>query len=181
MSISIRGIDEVVEAISKPLSNENINDILTKACLLVERSAKQKAPKGDGDLRRSITHKVEGNEGVVYTPLEYAPYVEYACESVLPTHYELELASGAKTPCISWQERNNYVSAIGDTRGYSVISFTLKIWGNDIAEIMDHAAELDKAMRAIGFQRVSSNELYDRQSTMIQKIMTYEALCLEDY
>ena len=38
---------------------------------------KKKATKEKGDLRRSITSKVEGAEGVVYTPLEYAPYVEY--------------------------------------------------------------------------------------------------------
>ena len=50
---------------------------LNNACLLVERSAKEKAPKGDGDLRRSITSKVENYEGMVYTPLEYAPYVEF--------------------------------------------------------------------------------------------------------
>jgi HK97 gp10 family phage protein len=40
-----------------------------------------KAPKGTGELRRSITSKVdeEGGDlvGIVYTPLEYAPYVEY--------------------------------------------------------------------------------------------------------
>ena len=48
---------------------------------MVEAVAKQKAPKGDGELRRSITSKVveEGSDlvGVIYTPLEYAPYVEY--------------------------------------------------------------------------------------------------------
>ena len=43
----------------------------------MERSAKQKAPKDDGTLARSITSRIEGLEGVVYTPLEYAPYVEY--------------------------------------------------------------------------------------------------------
>ena len=38
-------------------------------------------PKGNGELRRSIASRVEpqGGEvvGVVFTPLEYAPYVEY--------------------------------------------------------------------------------------------------------
>lgn len=78
MSISIRGINEVVEALGKPLSNDNIEAILTRACLLVERSARQKAPKGKtGDLRKYINHKVEGTEGIVFNPLEYAPYVEY--------------------------------------------------------------------------------------------------------
>lgn len=51
------------------------------SCALVEREAKEKAPKDTGDLRRSITSEVreQGDEiyGVVFTPLEYAPYVEY--------------------------------------------------------------------------------------------------------
>jgi HK97 gp10 family phage protein len=58
-----------------------IGDSLEKCCAKVERSAKQKAPKDTGALRRSITSKIEreGNEmvGYVFTPLEYAPYVEY--------------------------------------------------------------------------------------------------------
>ena len=44
-------------------------------------TAAQLAPKDTGALRRSITSEVvqEGGElvGVVFTPLEYAPYVEY--------------------------------------------------------------------------------------------------------
>ena len=44
---------------------------------MVEAAAKQYAPKGNGELRRSITSKVENAEGSVFTPLEYAPYVEY--------------------------------------------------------------------------------------------------------
>jgi HK97 gp10 family phage protein len=52
-----------------------------KACALVERSAKQNAPKGTGALRNSITSRVEKEggdvRGVVFTPLEYAPYIEY--------------------------------------------------------------------------------------------------------
>ena len=54
---------------------------LERACALVERKAKEKAPKDTGALRRSITSRVdyEGDEmvGTVFTPLEYAPYVEY--------------------------------------------------------------------------------------------------------
>jgi HK97 gp10 family phage protein len=54
---------------------------MKKACALVEREAKKKAPKDTGALRRSITSKTEttnnGLIGVVFTPLEYAPYIEY--------------------------------------------------------------------------------------------------------
>ena len=77
MSIELKGLDDLTTTIDSLLSDEALEAALKKACALVERSAKQKAPKGSGDLRRSITSKVEGKEGIVFTPLEYAPYVEY--------------------------------------------------------------------------------------------------------
>ena len=75
--IKIEGLDSVLEALTGLVDDEAIHKALGKACALVERSAKQKAPKGIGELRRSIESKVVGNEGIVYTPKEYAPYVEY--------------------------------------------------------------------------------------------------------
>ena len=77
MAITVEGFDELAKYLEKLSSGEKLEPALQKSCALVERSAKQKAPKGSGDLRRSITSKVENNEGIVYTPLHYAPYVEY--------------------------------------------------------------------------------------------------------
>lgn len=77
MSIEFRGLEEVLDELEGLADPQKVEKALTKACLIVERRAKQLAPKGNGDLRRSITHKVENQEGIVYTPLEYAPYVEY--------------------------------------------------------------------------------------------------------
>lgn len=77
MAIKFEGLDEVLEAIDKLDDTSGIEAALGKACALVERSAKQKAPKDTGALRRSITSEVNGLEGSVFTPLEYAPYVEY--------------------------------------------------------------------------------------------------------
>lgn len=113
--------------------------------------------------------------------IDYNKEVVSALETVLPTYYELALTSKAQVPCISYQERNNYVVADGNTLGYSNISFTVKVWAHSIAQIQEYVVEVDKAMRAIGFKRTSSNELFDRNSTMIQKILTFEALGLEDY
>ena len=113
--------------------------------------------------------------------IDYNKELVSALKTVLPTHHELALTSTNKTPCISYQERNNYVSASGNTRGYSVISFTVKVWAHSIADIMKYAVEIDDVLRPLGFKRTSSNELYDHNSTMIQKIMTYECLALEDY
>ena len=79
--IRIEGIEEVIEKLEGMVDMGQIKQSMGKACALVERSAKEKAPKGTGELRRSITSKVEeeasGVVGTVFTPLEYAPYVEY--------------------------------------------------------------------------------------------------------
>lgn len=77
MAIEFEGLEEVLDSIETLADVQNIDMALGKACAIVEASAKQKAPKGDGDLRRSITSKVDDYKGIVYTPLEYAPYVEY--------------------------------------------------------------------------------------------------------
>ena len=113
--------------------------------------------------------------------IDYNKELVSALETVLPTYHELALTSKNPIPCISWQERNNYVYANGDTLGYSVLSFTIKVWGRTPADIMKYSLMVDEVMRALGFTRTSSNEMYDRNSTMIQKIMTYEALALETF
>ena len=110
----------------------------------------------------------------------HAEFVK-ALSSVLPTHYEMTLTSGTQTPCISYMETNNYVSTNGETLGYSFITYQVKVWGNKIADLQTYALEVDKVLRPLGFKRTSSNELYDRNSTMIQKILTYEAMALEEY
>lgn len=77
MAIELEGLDEVLNELDKLDDTVDLTQALGKACALVERTAKQLAPKDSGELRRSITSKVENNVGVVSTPLEYAPYVEF--------------------------------------------------------------------------------------------------------
>lgn len=113
--------------------------------------------------------------------INYHKEIVSALNKILPTHYELALTSKTETPCISYQERNNFDVSTGDTLGYSRLSYTIKIWGNDLATIQQYALEVDAALRPLGFRRLSSGELYDMESTMIQKIMTYEALAKEEY
>lgn len=77
MSIEFEGLDEVLRKFAT-MRTEDFQKHMKKACLVVEREAKKKAPKGKtGELARSITSKVEGREGIIFTPLHYAPYVEY--------------------------------------------------------------------------------------------------------
>lgn len=113
--------------------------------------------------------------------IDYSKELVKALNNILPTKHELALVSGDKVPCISWQERNNYASTTGNTRGYSTISYTVKVWGFDLEEIQRYALEIDTDLRPLGFKRISSGELYDVNSAMIQKILTYEAMALEDY
>jgi HK97 gp10 family phage protein len=75
--IKFNGLDKVLGKINSIGNPEAMRAALGKACALVEAAAKQKAPKDNGELRRSIASRIEGFEGIVYTPLEYAPYVEY--------------------------------------------------------------------------------------------------------
>ena len=81
MAIEIEGIGKVLKKLEKLSNTENIEKAMGKACAVVEAAAKQNAPKDTGALRNSITSKVEveGKEviGTIFTPLEYAPYVEY--------------------------------------------------------------------------------------------------------
>ena len=81
MSIEFQGMEDILNSLDELASAEGLERALGRACALVESAAKQKAPKGNGELRRSITSKIENDgtelRGVVFTPLEYAPYVEY--------------------------------------------------------------------------------------------------------
>lgn len=113
--------------------------------------------------------------------IDYSKELVSALNSILPTIHELALTSGTKTPCISWQERNNFTATPGTTREYCTISYTVKVWGLDMEEIQEYAMQIDNTLRPLGFKRISSGELYDVNSAMIQKILTYEALALEVY
>ena len=99
----------------------------------------------------------------------------------LPVHYEMILHSGMETPCISYMELTNFVQDQSDVSDISVIQFQVKIWGTSIATLQSYVPLIDKAMRDINFKRTSAAELYDNNSSMIQKVFTYEKLAAEVY
>ena len=99
----------------------------------------------------------------------------------LPVHYELFLHSGLQTPCISYMEISNIDEMNGNTHGYSRISYQVKVWDNNIQVIQYHIQDVDRVMRGLGFKRTGSAELHDSNSTMIQKVNTYELLAYEKY
>jgi HK97 gp10 family phage protein len=81
-AVKIEGLDDVLDAISEMADEQELKKALGQACALVEGEARKNAPKGiSGDLRKFMDYRVEENGGelvgVVFNPLEYAPYVEY--------------------------------------------------------------------------------------------------------
>ena len=79
--IKFEGLDKIIGKIEDFDDVHAIASAMQDACNIVVGAAIDKAPRKTGALRRSIKSKVEltGNsiEGIVYSPLEYAPYQEY--------------------------------------------------------------------------------------------------------
>ena len=79
--MEIKGLESVIQSIDNIADTSKIKAAMGRSCALVERTAKQTAPKDTGALRNSIQFDVRENGseivGTVFTPLEYAPYVEY--------------------------------------------------------------------------------------------------------
>lgn len=100
MPARLEGMEAFLKMLNELTSKAEYEKQMGKACALVERAAKEKAPKDTGELRRSIASRVEfdGDEirGIVFTPLEYAPYIEYGTglfaeekgRSDVPWHYQ---------------------------------------------------------------------------------------------
>lgn len=110
--IKFEGLDKIIDKIEDFDDVREMTSAMQDACNIVESAAKDKAPKDTGALRRSITSKVEvtGNsiEGIVFTPLEYAPYVEYG------TGLYAENGNGRKT---GWAYEDEKTGEIIWTRG----------------------------------------------------------------
>ncbi len=113
--------------------------------------------------------------------IDYHSTLLSALKTILPTHYEMTLHSGLETPCISYMELSNVADAEGDTLGYSRLQYQIKVWGTNIADLQKYAQQIDITLRPLGWKRVGCVELYDNNSTIMQKVMTYQALGLENF
>lgn len=105
MAVKVEGIKELAVELEGMASEHLMGKQLDKALLVVEEAARKKAPKDSGALKRSITSDRTGLTGMVYTPLEYAPYVEYGTglyaenggRKDVPWFYEDDEGKGHKT------------------------------------------------------------------------------------
>ena len=109
MGVEIKGLEGVLERL-EGIAGKNISDQIEQACLLVERTARQTAPKIDGALRRSIATKVDGTTGTVFSNLFYAPYVEYGTGL-----FSIHPMGGRKdVPWVYFDEKNKqYITTYG--------------------------------------------------------------------
>lgn len=119
MSLEIQGLENVFERLDGIINPEKAKQAITKACLIVERDAKinaQSLSEGNGDLAGSITSRIDDLSGVVYTPLFYAPYVEYG------TGIEAQHPTKAGRQDVPWV----YVEHSGQQSSSAQKSFTLE-------------------------------------------------------
>lgn len=104
-----------------------------------------------------------------------------ALSALLPAHYEMAMTSGATFPCLSYMEITNYDTAAGDTMGYSSLSYQVTVWAKTLAELQTYAAQVDAKLRPLGFTRTSAAELYNNESGIMRKVLTYDANAVETY
>lgn len=95
-NVKLEGMDNVLDMLDSVTDQANLQDALKQCCAIVERDAKIGAPKDTGALRRSIASRVEIDKGIVFTTLEYAPYIEFGTglfaeeggRTDVPWHYQ---------------------------------------------------------------------------------------------
>ena len=88
---TVKGADIVIKnlnRISDGASGRGLTEPMRKATMLVTRDAKINAPVDTGNLRSSISPEIKahGNtiEGIVGTPVKYAPFMELGTRAHFP-------------------------------------------------------------------------------------------------
>lgn len=76
MSVEFKGGD-ALRRLSLAKRMFPMNKLLLDASLLAQRTARERAPRDTGALQRSIAFEVKPFEARVYTPLVYAPVMEF--------------------------------------------------------------------------------------------------------
>lgn len=111
--------------------------------------------------------------------IDYKPLLIRELNAILPTYYELFVDSTTETPCITIMESNNSAQEEGDNIRFSLISFNIKIWADDLNVIAEKGMELDQKMFELGFSRISYTELW--MGNQCSAIFRYEILANENY
>ena len=110
--------------------------------------------------------------------IDFDPSIVEALSVILPTYYENFIIEDITLPCITYVENNNSSYLEGDALRYSHINYTIKLW-MDNKNQQHYLADIDEAMKRMGFARNSANEIVSGR--IIEKIMDYEAIGYEDF
>lgn len=113
--------------------------------------------------------------------IDYHKELVSILSKILPTYFELNLTHDIDTPCISYIQMNDNEEYQGDTIGYSVIRYQIKVWSEKLSELQSYGQQIDNALRKEGWRRISAIELYDTDTAMKQKVFSYEARFRETY
>ena len=112
--------------------------------------------------------------------LNVAPQIYDELSTIgLPVQPEGSVTKEVVYPCITYRGDNDIQDLTGDTLGYSNVYYTVKVWGNRLADILTNSLKVDAVMRKLGFRRIATNELW--ADDLGQKILRYRALGLEDF
>lgn len=96
-----------------------------------------------------------------------------------PVLLEDTMASNTTYPVITYNLSNDITRVNGDTLGYSDIYYNLKVWGKRVSEIEPIAKDIDDLMRANGFRRIATTELWF--NGICQKELRYQGLGRERF
>lgn len=142
--ITIEGLAELQKVLGdSSLWKQPTEDFIKKSALTIERKAKETAPVDTGRYRASIQSEVKGLQGIIYSDVSYARFIEYGTRPHWPP-------VGALTP---WYSRHGFSSefpvrrAIGmrGTKALLVLTNALK---NSASDIQRHFNDMGKAILA---------------------------------
>ena len=106
--------------------------------------------------------------------ISYSKELRTALLTVLPTHYELFANEKIKLPCLTYKTYDNSDAQVGDTIEYANIAYMVKVWSDRVADLEQYSVEVHEGMKALGFKRTNTNEIY--VNGVGQRIMIYEAI-----
>lgn len=100
---------------------------------------------------------------------------------ILPTYDEMFIDKSIQLPAISYNEYNNFdeTDATGETFGYSILQYYIKLWGYKVADMTQTLKQIDSVMRKMGFKRITKSEMINDTQICYQAL--YEGRGIEDY
>ena len=78
---------DIDDNVIKKILPAAIEKALEISAILVQDAARDLVPVDTGNLKSSIQHEAEKEEAVVYTNVEYGPYVEYGTNKMKSQAY----------------------------------------------------------------------------------------------